>query len=53
MESPDRKHNRAAEVGVVLGVVFVIMGFAYSVSAIWMLGFIFLAIGVYSKKKAG
>ncbi len=39
------KQKRAAEVGIVLGVVFVIMGFAYSNSGIWMLGFVFLCLG--------
>jgi hypothetical protein len=39
----------------VLGVVFVIIGFAYSNSGIWMIGFIFLAIGAFElvrKKKS-
>jgi len=50
MSSKNRK-NRAAEVGFVLGAVFVIMGFVYSNPGIWILGFIFLAIGLFVKKK--
>ena len=37
--------KRATEIGVVLGVVFVVIGFAYSNSGVWILGLIFLAIG--------
>jgi hypothetical protein len=45
------KKNKAAQVGLVLGVVFVIMGFAYGNSGVWMLGFIFLAIGIFARAK--
>ena len=43
------KGNPAFQIGLILGVVFIIMGFAYSNSAIWILGLIFLAIGIVSK----
>ncbi len=37
--------DKATHVGFVLGTVFVIMGFAYGNSGVWMLGFIFLGLG--------
>jgi len=37
--------SKAPQIGFVLGTVFVIMGFAYGNSGIWMLGFIFLGLG--------
>jgi hypothetical protein len=43
--------NRAAEIGLVLGVVYVIMGFAYGNSGVWILGLIFLSIGFLAKNK--
>ncbi len=41
----------APRIGLVLGTVFVIMGFASSNSGIWMLGFIFLALGLFELKR--
>ena len=41
--------KRAAEVGLVLGTVFVIMGFAYGKPGIWMPGIIVLAIGLWTR----
>ena len=52
MGSERRKHERAAEVGIVLGVVFTTMGFVYGNAGIWIPGLIVLAIGVWSKQKA-
>ncbi len=43
------KRNPAFQIGLVLGVVFIIMGFAYSNSAIWILGLIILAVGLVTK----
>jgi len=45
------KQNKAVEVGLVLGSVFVIMGFAYSNPAGWILGFILLGLGAALTKK--
>ena len=42
-ESAGNKKSMGAEVGWVLGAVFVIMGFAFSSTGIWMLDFVFLA----------
>ena len=53
MKNPDNKRKRAAETGIVLGVVFVIMGFAYSNTGVWMLGFILLGIGVFARAGIG
>lgn len=47
------RQKRAAEIGLVLGVVFVVMGFAYSNTGVWMLGLIFLAIGGIARAKSG
>ena len=44
--------ERAAEIGVVLGVVFVVVGFAYGNSGVWILGLIFLAIGGMARAQA-
>jgi len=47
--------DKAGQIGLVLGIVFIIMGFAYSNTGVWMLGFVFLAIGgydIYRKKKS-
>ena len=43
--------ERAGQIGLVLGSVFIIMGLAYGNSAIWMLGFILLGLGVFEMKK--
>ena len=43
--------NKAAQIGLVLGIVFVTMGFAYGNTGVWMLGLIFLAIGIFSRLK--
>jgi hypothetical protein len=51
VSSSSRKHKTASEAGIVLGVVFLIMGFTYGNSGIWMLGGIFLAIGLVSRLK--
>ncbi|NOY77010.1 MAG: hypothetical protein GXO76_03980 [Calditrichaeota bacterium] len=45
--------DKAGQIGAVLGVVFIIMGFSYSNRGVWMLGFIFLAIGIYEVWKKG
>lgn len=45
--------DKAPEIGLVLGAVFVIMGFAYSNSGVWMLGFVFLAIGGFTRSTRG
>jgi hypothetical protein len=45
--------KRAAEIGIVLGLVFVIIGFAYGNSGVWILGFIFLALGVAARGSIG
>ena len=45
VKSSRKAQDTAADVGLVLGVVFVVMGFAYSNSGVWILGFIFLGIG--------
>lgn len=47
---PDMK-EKAPLIGLVLGTVFIIMGFGSGNSAIWMLGFIVLAIGLVKHKK--
>jgi hypothetical protein len=51
MSEGNEKQRRAAEVGLVLGTVFVIMGFAYGNAGIWMPGVIVLAIGLYARFK--
>lgn len=51
MSSETKKQNRAAEVGLVLGIVFIIMGLAYSNNALWILGGIVLAIGLTARLK--
>ena len=38
-----------AQIGLVLGIVFIVMGLAYSTSSLWMLGGILLAIGLSAK----
>ena len=43
--------NKAAQIGLVVGIVFIIMGLAYSNAGVWMLGLIFLAIGIVSRLK--
>lgn len=48
----DDRRNRAAEVGIVLGVVFTTMGLVYGNSGIWIPGLIVMAIGVWSKQEA-
>lgn len=45
------KKSQAALVGLVLGVVFTIMGFAYDNSGVWILGLILLSIGLWMKFK--
>jgi len=51
LRSSSSVQNRAAEVGMILGVVFVVMGFAYSNPGVWILGFVFLAIGGVARAK--
>ena len=51
MNLSPKNQKRTAEVGLVLGAVFVIMGVAYSNPSVWMLGFIFLAIGGYTRSR--
>ena len=49
-------NKMAAEIGIVMGVVFVAMGFAYGNSGVWILGFILLGLGGVARakvKKAG
>jgi len=41
--------NAAFQIGLILGVVFIIMGFAYNNPAIWILGLILLSVGLVSK----
>jgi hypothetical protein len=41
--------NAAFQIGLILGVVWIIMGFAYSNPAIWILGLILLSVGLVSK----
>ncbi len=53
MRASSSKQKREAEIGIVLGVVFVVMGFAYSNSGVWMLGFIFLGLGSAARAKVG
>ncbi len=43
------KRNAAFQIGLILGIVFIIMGFAYSNSAMWILGLIILAVGLAGK----
>ena len=43
------KRNPAFLIGLVLGLVLIIMGFAYSNSAMWILGVIILGIGLAGK----
>lgn len=45
--------RKAPEIGLVLGLVFVIMGVASSRSGVWMLGLIFLAVGLYENSRKG
>lgn len=45
----ESSRKRAAEVGLVLGTVFVIMGFAYGNAGIWIPGLIVLAIGLLAR----
>ena len=40
--------TKATQIGLVLGSVFIIMGFAYGNKGVWMLGLIFLAIAIPS-----
>jgi len=53
MKNPSSKRKRASETGIVLGVVFIIMGFAYGNPGVWMLGFILLGIGVFARAGSG
>ena len=34
-------------IGITLGIVFVVIGFAYGNSGVWMMGLIFLAMGLF------
>lgn len=43
--------TQASGIGLVLGAVFTIMGFAYDNSGIWILGLIFLSIGLWMRLK--
>ena len=45
------KKNQHSMVGLVLGVVFIIMGLKYSNSGVWILGIILLVLGLYLKYK--
>ena len=38
--------KKAGLTGITLGIVFVVIGFAYSNSGVWMMGLIFLALGL-------
>ena len=42
--------TRAAQVGLVLGAIFIVMGLGSSNSTMWMLGAIVLAIGLVSAR---
>jgi len=53
MKTEKGKQKRAMEIAIVLGVVFIIMGFAYGNLGVRMLGFIFLAIGFYARARIG
>ena len=53
MKSEKSKQKRAMEIGIVLGVVFIIMGFAYGNMGVRILGFIFLALGLYARARIG
>lgn len=43
--------KQATKIGLVVGVVFIIMGFAYGNTGVWMMGLIFLAIGLGTRLK--
>jgi hypothetical protein len=46
--------EQAPYIGLVLGIVFLIIGLNYSNSGVWILGLIFLAIGLFTwYKKRG
>jgi hypothetical protein len=46
--------KQAPYIGLVLGIVFLIIGLNYSNSGVWILGIIFLAIGLFTwYKKRG
>jgi hypothetical protein len=46
--------EQAPYVGLVLGIVFLVIGLNYSNSGVWILGLIFLAIGLFTwYKKRG
>jgi hypothetical protein len=44
-------NKQASSVGLVLGIVFTIMGFGYDNSGVWMLGLILLALGLWLRFK--
>ena len=41
--------DQVPTIGAVLGIVFIIIGFNYGNSALWILGFIFLGIGLVAR----
>ena len=43
--------NQAPTIGAILGIVFLIIGFNYGNTALWILGFIFLGIGLVTRLK--
>ena len=49
MSSTDSKRKAATQVGAVLGIVFVIMGFAYGNQGLLIVGGIVLAIGIWAR----
>jgi len=50
MDFDDLKKN-AHVTGLVLGIVFLIVGFNYDNPGVWMLGFIMLGLGLFLKFK--
>ena len=51
MESCVNIKDQAPAIGAILGIVFLIIGFNYGNSALWILGFIFLGIGLVAQLK--
>ena len=43
--------DQSDRIGLVLGVVFVSMGIAYDNSGVWMLGLVFLSLGLLARWK--
>ena len=44
-------NKQSSSVGLVLGVVFIVVGLMYSNSGVWMMGAIFLALGLFLRFK--